>query len=97
MRKKFNTIFGSCVTFVTQFWLFASDICTVKAEIIKKYRGSLIGMAIGAIAGWAYYYFIGCSSGSCAIASNWQIAVPYGAVMGLLMAGIVKKEEVKKA
>lgn len=54
-------------------------------------------MAIGAIAGWAYYYFIGCSSGSCAIASNWQIAVPYGAVMGLLMAGIVKKEEVKKA
>lgn len=85
------------MTFVTQIGLFAADICIVKAEIIKKYRGSLLGIAIGAIAGWAYYYFIGCSSGSCAIASNWQIAVPYGAVMGLLMAGIVKKEEVKKA
>lgn len=85
------------MTFVTQIGWFAADICIVKAEIIRKYRGSLLGIAIGAIAGWAYYYFIGCSSGSCAIASNWQIAVPYGAVMGLLMAGIVKKEEVKKA
>jgi len=85
------------VTFVTQFRVFASDICSVKAEIIKKHKGSLIGMAIGAIVGWAYYYFIGCSSGSCAIASNWRIAVPYGAVMGVLIASIVKKEEVKKA
>lgn len=58
---------------------------------VRKYKGSLIGIAVGAIAGWAYYYFIGCNSGSCVIASNWQVAVPYGAVMGLLFAGILKK------
>ena len=97
MQKIFNTIFGSYVTKVTQLGSFSTEICTVKMENLRRYKGSLIGMAIGAIAGWAYYYFIGCSSGSCAIASNWQIAIPYGAVMGLLMAGIVKKEEVKKA
>ena len=58
---------------------------------VRKYRGSLIGIGIGAVAGWAYYYFIGCSSGSCAIASNVYIAVPYGALMGFLMSGILKK------
>jgi hypothetical protein len=58
---------------------------------VNKYKGSLIGIAVGAIAGWAYYYFIGCKSGSCVIASNWQVAVPYGALMGFLFAGIFKK------
>lgn len=58
---------------------------------VRKYKASLIGIAVGAIAGWAYYYFIGCNSGLCVIASNWQVAVPYGAVMGLLFAGIIKK------
>lgn len=58
---------------------------------IRKHKGSLIGIAIGAITGWAYYYFIGCNSGSCVIASNWQISIPYGAAMGFLVSGILKK------
>ena len=58
---------------------------------VRKYKSSLIGAGIGAIAGWAYYYFIGCSNGSCVIASNAHISIPYGAVMGILMAGIIKK------
>lgn len=30
----------------------------------------LLGAVIGGIAGFAYYYFIGCNSGSCPITSN---------------------------
>lgn len=35
-----------------------------------KYRKMLIGVLAGAVAGYAYYYFVGCASGSCAITSN---------------------------
>lgn len=59
---------------------------------VKKYKGSLIGIAVGAVAGWAYYYFIGCNNGTCMIASNAGIAIPYGAFMGFLMAGILKSK-----
>jgi hypothetical protein len=63
----------------------------VKTSFINKNKTSIIGIAVGAIAGWAYYYFIGCNSGSCVIASNAEVAIPYGAVIGFLFAGIIKK------
>ena len=41
-----------------------------------------LGVAIGAIAGYLYYHFIGCSSGSCAITSNPYTSVLFGAAIG---------------
>jgi hypothetical protein len=43
-------------------------------------------LLIGAGAGFAYYYFIGCNSGTCPITSNPYISTTYGAAMGLLLA-----------
>lgn len=40
---------------------------------------------IGGMAGFLYYYFIGCSSGSCAITSNPYSSVLLGGVMGLFI------------
>ncbi|MFC2129962.1 DUF6132 family protein [Bacteroidota bacterium] len=54
-----------------------------------------IGAGAGALLGYAYYYFIGCSSGSCPITSNWHISTMYGAVMGILLAFPIKKKAVK--
>lgn len=48
----------------------------------------LIGAIIGALLGFAYYKFIGCSTGTCPITSKPLNASIYGAVMGLLVAGI---------
>lgn len=48
----------------------------------------LIGAVIGAALGFAYYKLIGCSTGACAITSNPIHSTIYGAVMGLLIAGI---------
>ena len=61
-------------------------------SFIKKYQGSLIGIIIGAIAGWLYWNFIGCSSGTCAITSKPLNSVLYGALMGYLVAGIFQKD-----
>ncbi|MFM2258149.1 MAG: hypothetical protein RLZZ424_82 [Bacteroidota bacterium] len=61
-------------------------------SFIKKYQGSLIGIIIGAIAGWLYWNFIGCSSGTCAITSKPLNSTLYGALMGYLVAGIFQKD-----
>ncbi|HOD16366.1 MAG TPA: DUF6132 family protein [Spirochaetota bacterium] len=48
----------------------------------------LIGIGIGAAAGYLYYYFVGCATGTCPITSNPYMSVLYGAVMGGLVARI---------
>ncbi len=40
---------------------------------------------IGASAGFAYYYFIGCGSGTCPITSNPWVSTAYGGGLGLMM------------
>jgi hypothetical protein len=47
----------------------------------------LIGIAVGAAAGYGYYRFIGCSSGTCPLTSHPVSSMIYGAVMGALMSG----------
>lgn len=49
-----------------------------------KYRKMVAGVGAGALLGFAYYYFIGCSSGSCAITSNPINSTAYGALIGLV-------------
>ncbi len=44
-----------------------------------------IGGLIGSIGGFAYYYFIGCSSGSCAITSSPINSTLYGLIMGAIL------------
>ncbi|MDX9758194.1 MAG: DUF6132 family protein [Bacteroidota bacterium] len=46
--------------------------------IIKK----LLPVFLGVAAGYAYWYFIGCNSGSCPITSNWYTSVIYGGIVG---------------
>lgn len=48
-----------------------------------------IGMVLGAIGGYLYYYYIGCASGSCAITSKPVNSTLYGMVMGGLALDMV--------
>ncbi len=47
---------------------------------------SIIGAVIGGGLGFAYYKFVGCSSGACPLTSNPIVSTIYGSVVGALLA-----------
>ncbi|MCC6839979.1 MAG: hypothetical protein IT230_07460 [Flavobacteriales bacterium] len=51
-----------------------------------------IGIALGAVAGWLYWNYWGCTEG-CAITGHPVNSTLYGALMGGLVGGMFKKEE----
>lgn len=65
-------------------------------SFILKYRLEIIGLMAGAVVGWLYWFFIGCSSGTCAITSSPVNSTIYMAVMGALIFGMFKKEKKEK-
>ncbi|MBN9311550.1 MAG: hypothetical protein BGO40_04250 [Chryseobacterium sp. 39-10] len=52
---------------------------------IEKYKLRIVGVVVGGILGYAYYHFIGCNSGSCAITSKPINSSVYGMIMGYLL------------
>ena len=54
---------------------------------------TIIGILMGAIAGFAYYYFIGCASGTCSITSNPINSTLYGALLGGLLFNMFQKDK----
>lgn len=64
-------------------------------DFILKHKFDIVGIAIGALAGYSYYYFIGCSSGTCAITSSPINSTLYGMLMGYLFANTFEKEKIK--
>jgi hypothetical protein len=65
------------------------DMKKLKKPIIR----GILGILIGGILGFAYYKFIGCSSGTCPITSNPISSIIYGAVMGSLLSISKSKKE----
>lgn len=51
----------------------------------KGYIITGIGIVVGLIAGYAYYHFIGCASGTCSITSKPLNSTLYGGLMGGLL------------
>ena len=56
----------------------------------------LAGAFFGAIAGFLYWKFVGCSSGTCAITSKPLNSTIYGAVMGSLLFGFFQPDKSKQ-
>ncbi len=48
----------------------------------------MVGAGIGALGGYAYYYFVGCASGTCAITSSPVNSTLYGTLMGGLFMNL---------
>ncbi len=55
---------------------------------LKKNTPILVMAALGALAGYAYWYFIGCQGDSCPIYSVWWRSTLYGTVLGGLLGSI---------
>lgn len=58
---------------------------------LKKNILTIIGIPLGALAGFLYWKFVGCNSGTCAITLNPMNSTLYGAVMGGLLLSIFQK------
>lgn len=58
-------------------------------EILKSKKLSLGFLVLGAIGGFLYWKFIGCTSGTCAIKSVWYWSMLWGAVMGYLVGDML--------
>lgn len=65
-------------------------------NFIKKYKLGLIGIVLGGILGYAYYHFIGCNTGTCAITSKPINSSVYGMVMGCLILSTFEKTKENK-
>ena len=61
--------------------------------IDAKIRRYLIWVGAGMVAGYLYYAFIGCASGTCPISSSPLWSILYGGVMGWIASGIFEKDE----
>ena len=68
----------------------------VKMEFLVRYKLVFLGVVMGAIAGYAYYHFIGCISGTCPITSQPLNSTLYGALMGGVLFIGNKKEKAEK-
>ena len=55
-----------------------------------------IGVVVGAIAGYVYYFYIGCASGTCAITSKPLNSTLYGGLMGGLLFNMFVTSPKKK-
>jgi len=62
-------------------------------NFILKNKLTIIGIIVGAIGGYLYYHYIGCSSGTCPITSKPLNSTLYGSLMGGLAFNIFKKEK----
>ncbi len=52
----------------------------------------ILPVLVGAVLGYAYYYFIGCRTGSCPITGSPYISTLYGALIGLVLTIPTKKK-----
>jgi hypothetical protein len=60
---------------------------------IQKNRLYVIGSLLGALAGFLYWKYVGCVSGTCAITSNPFRSTVYFALTGALLFGLFKREK----
>ena len=58
-------------------------------EMIQQKQLSLLFLVLGAIGGFLYWKFVGCTSGTCAIKSVWYWSTLWGAAVGYLLGDFI--------
>lgn len=51
----------------------------------RNFWKPFLGVLVGGTAGFLYYHFVGCSTGSCFITSHSYSTVIFGAILGYLI------------
>lgn len=59
------------------------------ADVLKRNWSYIVGAFLGGIGGYCYWYFIGCSSGTCPITSSPLMSTIWGSVLGSLILNLI--------
>lgn len=65
----------------------------MKLKFLKNNKLALLGIIIGGILGYLYYYYIGCISGHCIITSSPVNSTLYGIIIGGLFLSIFENKK----
>lgn len=57
---------------------------------IRRNSLTLLGMVLGLVGGFLYWYYVGCASGMCAIKSNPFMMTLYGGLLGSLVGSVAQ-------
>ena len=60
-------------------------------RIIDKYWKTALFTLAGAGIGFAYWRFIGCTSGTCPLTANWHTSTLFGGLIGMLAVPTKKR------
>lgn len=58
--------------------------------LLRKYLLTIVGVFVGALVGWLYWFNIGCENGLCTIKSDPWNMTAYGALMGGLVFDMLR-------
>ena len=58
----------------------------IKKWLRNKWFRRVGFVMVGALLGFAYYYFIGCAGSTCPITSNPYVSTGYGSLLGMVLA-----------
>ncbi len=65
----------------------------MKKLLNNRYLKISFFVLLGGIGGFAYYYFIGCQTGTCPITRNPYISTSYGILIGLVLSFDSRKKK----
>ena len=67
-------------------------------NFFNKHKYGIILLAPGIIAGFFYWKYVGCMSGTCPLTSNWQLTLLFGGLVGYFIGDSIddKRKKSKK-
>ena len=65
-----------------EYLVYFCQFITARMAWIIRNKWMLAGVLAGALAGFFYWKWVGCLSGTCLITSKWPNSTGYGALMG---------------
>ncbi len=60
-------------------------------QLIKKNWTTIVGMILGAIGGYLYWKYVGCTTGTCPITASPTNSTLYGVLLGGLLGSMFKR------
>ena len=62
-------------------------------KLLRNNWTYILGAVVGAIGGYLYWRYVGCTTGTCPITSSPANTIIYGTAMGALLGGIFTKKD----